>query len=162
MTHEEVLEQDAQHVADYGYMLQAVGDGPDDPNAWAYSIGLTDVAGHPEMIVTGRLYRGAALLRYAAEAVIDGDDFFVGDVIESPIGSARIEPVHVVHYDLDTFNNWHWLKEYGAIHAPELIALEIVMPGHAGPTLADSRSRLGTQLNRATRRPRNRDLRRSR
>jgi hypothetical protein len=156
-TYEEVHERQAERIAEHGYVIQPVGDGPDDPNAWAYTMGLLDIADHPEMIVTGMLNTGLVVLSALAEGVLDGDEVFLGDIIHTPFGHARIEPVHKVHYEINTFNSWHSLKESGAIDADELIALEIVMPGHRGPTLANPHSRLGgPQPNRAERRRRNR------
>ena len=157
MTHEEVLELDAQHIAEHGYLLQGVGDGPDDPTSWTYSMGLLDIAEHPEFVVAGAINRTHGVITALAEAVMDGDVFFVGDIIHTPAGVARIAPVHEVHYEIDTFNSWHSLKSCGAIQAEELIAMEIVMPRHHGPTLADPHSRLGGPApNRAERRRRNR------
>jgi hypothetical protein len=157
MTYEEVEEKQAERIAEHGYVIQPVGDGLDDPNAWAYTMGLLDVAAHPEMIVTGVLNTGLVVLSALAEGVLDGDEFFVGDHIETPFGAAHIAPVHDVHYEIDTFNSWHSLKTYGAIGAPELTALEILMPGRHGITLADPHSRIGGPApNRAERRRRRR------
>jgi hypothetical protein len=157
MTIEEVLDLDAQHIATHGYLLQAVGDSADDPNGWVYSVGLVDVADHPELVITGAPSRTGALLSTLAEAVLDGDVFSVGDTIVTPEGIARVGPVHNVQYDLDTFAHWHRLDEYGAIVALDLSAVQIVMPGHHGPTLSDPHARVGEPMpNRATRRRRKR------
>lgn len=163
---DDVLALDAARLEEHGFIVQAVGGGSPRParGEWAYTIGLLDRVGHPELIVAGPQWELAGeLVHEAAHWVLDdGVQLRPGDVIGSPPNQFRIGAVHRAQYDLDTFAMWHNLKSYGAIHAPQLEAVQLLMPRsllserhqHAQPNLAVPSARVGLQLphvNRARR-----------
>jgi hypothetical protein len=51
---EDAILLDAAAIAEYGYIMQGVMGDPDEGiPPWVYTVGLLDVADHPEMIVAG-------------------------------------------------------------------------------------------------------------
>ena len=166
MSHEELFEREAELIAEHGYIVRGVnGDGAH--KSWAYSIGLVDIAEHPELIVVG-VEAGFAmkLVQLLSEWVLDGDYFFVGDTIQlADQGIARIGSVHDIQYKLETFASWYALRALGAVHA-DLEALQIVLPSrlfcgthaHQQPLLDNPHARVGEIVypNRAERRRRKR------
>lgn len=153
---DDVIALAAARVAEYGFGVQAVagGDDPDrDPFSWAYTIGLLDGAGHPELVVAGvpRLTSGP-VLSAIAEAVLAGGRFDVGDEIElGDDGIAVVGAVHPVQYDLSTFAMWHNLRGAGSITTSTLEAVQIILPAELcpfrdeswQPVLADADARVG-------------------
>ncbi len=128
-TPEEVTAMDAETIAEHGYLLQAVGDSDVDFQSWIYTVGLLDLAGHPELIVAGApVGRLAPVISSIARAVVDGEVFAVGDTVSMPIGIGRVGSVHERHYELDTFAHWHALQDYGAVKADDIEAVQIVLP----------------------------------
>ena len=165
---EEVLASDAARIDEHGYVMMGVeGDADGVVQPWVYTIGLLDLAVHPELIVVGAEIDTAAwLLRLVAEKVLDGARFRAGDTIALPPGNARLRDVHEVHYDNGTFNMWHELRAYGAFDAPELTALQMMLPRSlfcpehrdSQPLLSDPRVCItGPRPNRAERRRRQRE-----
>ena len=49
---DDVLALDAAHIAEYGFINIGVDVEP-PATPWAYTVGLLDAAGHPELIVVG-------------------------------------------------------------------------------------------------------------
>lgn len=138
-TYAEVNASQAARIEEHGYTLQPVGNSDDDPTGWVYTIGLLDVAQHPELIVAGVNARlGAALLVTLASAVLDGDCFRVGERIDFGEGIARVGEVHPIQYKIDTFASWYRMQDYGAVRAEVLTAVQIVLP-HFGFGAARSR-----------------------
>ena len=166
---DDTLALDAAHIAEYGFMIQGVqGGGGDeaDRSPWAYTVGLLDAADHPEMIVAGvKMETGGALLSMLAHAVLEGERYEVGDTIDVGRGAARVGAVNEIQYELDTFNTWSNLQRYGTLQAPELEAVQIILPRtffcschrNSQPLLSDPAARVG-----ARRPPPNRALRRRR
>jgi hypothetical protein len=170
-TFEEVLAYEAAQLELERFLVQAVGS-PDPPHAanWAYTVGLLDRAEHPELIVVGTdVGVGTRLLRALGDAVLAGERFAPGEMIHINGEIARVGAVAPIQYTLDTFNSWHNLRSYGALHAPALEAVQIIVADVWSATpdllLADPSARVGSGRsaapNRATRRagsrrPRNR------
>jgi hypothetical protein len=134
---EDVIAMDAAHIERYGYTLIGVADparGDDDPASWVYTVGLLDRMDHPEFVIAGVPTRTSApILAALAGDVLDGERFLVGETIDLGDGIARVGAVHDVQYELDTFNMWHNLKHAGALQAPELVAVQIVLPAALCP-----------------------------
>jgi len=162
-TIEKIIERDARVIAERGYIVEGVDSGRED-TSWAYTVGLVDVAQHPELIVAGVEARFAmALVNHLAQWVLDGNRFHVGDEIElAGEDIATIGAVHAVQHELDTFAMWHRLHAAGVVHEP-LQACQVVLPivmfcashAHTQPVLADPTTRLGPpgeHANRAARR----------
>ncbi|MCU1430452.1 MAG: hypothetical protein JWL83_4452 [Actinomycetia bacterium] len=175
-TLEEVLERDAATIAEGGFVVQMVqgSDGEVDAPGWAYTIGLLDSAGHPELVAAGAdVKTSGRLLQALAGSVMDGERFEIGDTIRLGGDVARVGAVHNVQFRLDTFNMWHNLKSAGFLQAEELDAVQIVMPhgwfcaehGDRQPLLSNAHARVDVASippNRATRRARERSHRRNR
>jgi Domain of unknown function (DUF4262) len=149
---DDVLALDAAHIAEYGFINIGVDVEP-PAGPWAYTVGLLDAAGHPELIVAGApLARCGPILATLARAVLDDDERFeVGDRIALGRGDAVIGSVHDIQYVLETFNFWHNLADYGAIRSPALEAVQVLLPrgffcaDHRGaqPVLSDREARVG-------------------
>ena len=166
---EDAILLDAAAIAEYGYIMQGVMGDPDEGiPPWIYTVGLLDVADHPEMIIAGPSTESSArVLHMLAGRVLDGEQFFVGDNIDIGLGKASVGAVHDVQYELDTFNVWHQLQRIGAVEATELTAVQIFLPAEmfchehrdTQPVLADVDARVDGPLprpNRAERRRRRR------
>jgi Domain of unknown function (DUF4262) len=163
---EDVLALDAARIDEYGFVLVGVADPEDDHDPWVYTVGLLDAADHPELIIAGvATETSAAMLGSLARAALAGERFEVGDTIDLGQGGARVGAVHPVQYDLDTFNMWHELQDFGALEAAQLEAVQIVLSSaffcrnHRGsqPLLNDRGARVGSRPappNRAERRRR--------
>jgi hypothetical protein len=133
---EEVLADNAAVLARSGFMLQGVvgPGGIDDPGCWVYTVGLLDSATHPEMIIAGAsLNISSSVLSMLAQAAIGGERFAVGETIDLGEGIARVGAVHPIHYERDTFNVWHELRQRGDVRARKLSAVQIVLPGELSP-----------------------------
>jgi hypothetical protein len=167
---EDVLLLDAAAIAEYGYIMSGVTGDPDEGiPPWLYTVGLLDIADHPEMIVAGPPTESSArVVHMLAGRVIDGEQFMVGDVIDIGFGKAEVGAVHPVQYELDTFNVWHELQRIGAVEAAELTAVQIFLPDEMfcdehremQPVLADVAARVDhprRRPNRAERRRRRKD-----
>jgi len=168
---DDCLALDAAHIAEYGFMVVGVGSGDGDERhaPWAYTVGLLDAADHPELIIAGAsLHLAGAFLSGLARMVLDdGDRFEVGDEIDIEPGILRFGAVNDIQYALDTFNWWHNLAEFGAVHTFALEAMQVVLTpdcfceehGFAQVLLANSAARVGGRepfRNRAARRSKGR------
>jgi hypothetical protein len=150
---EDVLDDRATLLARDGFVLQGVvgPDGVDDPGCWVYTIGLLDIAAHPEMIIAGAsLETSAGVLSTLAASALRGERYAVGETIDLGEGIAHVGAVHPIQYALGTFNVWTQLQIRGAVRARELAAVQIVLPGELSPfgeaswqpVLADRRARV--------------------
>jgi Domain of unknown function (DUF4262) len=129
---DDVLALDAARIAEYGFMIVGVG-GPDgrddDPRSWAYTVGLLDAVGHPEMVIAGvPTETSGPLLSVLARSALEGERYDVGETIDVGRGAARVGLVNEIQYELDTFNMWHNLRSNGTLRTPELEAVQIVLP----------------------------------
>ena len=127
---DDVLALDAAHIAEYGFINIGVDVREPGGCPWAYTVGLLDRADHPELIVAGpSLETCGPILSTLAHAVLDdGERFEVGERIDLGRGDAVIGAVHEIQYVLDTFNFWHNLADYGAVHSTALEAVQVVLP----------------------------------
>ncbi len=166
---EESLARFAATIDEHGFMTVGVHGAPDgsggadDPD-WAYTVGLLDHAGHPELIIAGPAHDAAGrLLGQIGRRVLAGERFEAGDGLRIPEGVARFGEVHPIQYRLPTFAAWHGLAEIGVVRS-ELRALQVIVPtawfcpvhGAGQPQLALEHERVGVArpLNRAARRAR--------
>jgi hypothetical protein len=139
-----VLTLDAARIAEYGFIIVGVG-GPDgrddDPRSWAYTVGLLDAVGHPEMVIAGvSTETSGSLLSVLARSALAGERYEVGETIDVGRGAARVGAVNEIQYELDTFNMWHNLQRNGTLRTSELDAVQIArapIPGElaAAPDL---------------------------
>ena len=157
---------DAASLAEYGWIMSGVRSDPDAGiPPWLYTVGLLDVADHPEMIIAGVSTESSArILHILAGRVLDGEQFFVGDYIDVGLGKASVGAVHPIQYELGTFNVWHELQRIGAVDATELTAVQIFAPDELfcpehrdmQPVLADVDARVDTPRRRPNRAERRR------
>jgi hypothetical protein len=161
---DDTLALEAAEIAEYGFIVVGVGRPPNSPDVreWAYTVGLLDLADHPELIVVGPSFDiTGPLLNTLGRAAAEGERFHVGNTIQLGTDVARVGGVHPVQYRLDTFNAWHNLEAKGELRVGELEALQILVPStwfcahHAEvqPVLADPDVRVDAMptANRATR-----------
>jgi hypothetical protein len=161
---EDMLAHDAAIIEEHGYLVTGVGGG--EPPHWAYTVGLLDLFGHPELIVAGPHFEDAgALINAIGRSIREGRRFDVGDTWTSPPGTVRFGAVHPIQYRLGTFNVWFALEQRGYLQSTELEAIQAVAPTGsfcgcalcAQPDLSRPESRVGVaplSLNRSARRTR--------
>ena len=143
---EQVIGRIYDDIDDYGY---AVFDLPatDDRPPWAYTIGLIDECGHPEVSVIGESFaRAEALLDSIADGVLNGLEIPLDEDVVFDEIVYHVKPVEtpVLHGGL--FAAWRAYYDYlRDPPLPPLSALELC--------------RCGVQPNRAERRARRRHLR---
>ena len=128
-TRQEALEDLHAKVERYGWAIQYVeGEGPDTP--WAYTIGLTERYGHPELALVGfDPSPTSVVLNYLVERIAQGEKYAVGSTAALPHGLvARCGPVHPNQLKGGVFDGW--LEYYGAYARPKLgwQAVEVVLP----------------------------------
>jgi hypothetical protein len=142
-------------IAVDGYMLQGVVD--DEHRPWVYTVGLVDVAAHPELIIAGVEPETSAYVLNAVVAhVLAGCDFDVGSTALLSGWRIEVGAVHEIQYELDTFASWFQLHAAGAFEG-RLEALQLfVDDAPFQPDLSDPSARVGALVNRAARRRRRR------
>ena len=165
---EDVLALDAAGIQEYGFIVVGVSDDSDDVLPWAYTVGMLEETGHPELIMAGpQVESAAALLNEMGRQVLEGARFSVGDTFRSRTGLARVGAVHPVQYELSTFATWHGLRAHGHLEGDTLEALQVFAPtgwfcechAYIEPMLDDPGARVGLPLprpNRAARRAKRR------
>jgi hypothetical protein len=124
---DDTLALEAAEIAKYGFIVVGVRPPPRSPHAreWAYTIGLLDLADHPELITVGpSLDVTGPLLNSLGRAAAEGERLHVGDTIRLGSDVARVGGVHPVQYRLDTFNMWHNHEANGDLRVRELEALQ--------------------------------------
>jgi hypothetical protein len=105
-TREDLERRITGRIIEKGWSIQGVQrqDGRLD---WAYTIGLAQRFGHPELAVTGTCCPGCTttMLDQAAALVAAGRRLAVGDLLDlsSPL---RVGPVHPQQWDSDRFALW--------------------------------------------------------
>ena len=163
---EEMFAHDAAIIEEHGFLVTGVGEG--DPPHWAYTVGLLDRAGHPELIVAGpHVEIAAGLINQIGRPILEGRRFEVGDTWMSPAGTVRFGAVHPIQYRLGTFNVWLGLEQSGYLRSTHLEAIQVVAPVGSfcrcelcvQPDLSRPESRVGVaplRPNRAARRSRRR------
>ena len=153
------MDRMTETIARCGWAIQAVEEGAGNLG-YAYTIGLTEHSGHPELALAnieldttarvlnglGELVRaGRTLLPYTT-ATVDGLEF------------ALVE-VHGAHLRGEVFASWH--RIYGWLPSPPpLRVLEVLVPDELlcyehrgiGPYLAEATCRLWARPNGAARR----------
>ena len=83
-------------IREFGFMVQGVVNPPGERGQlveWAYTVGLLDAAGHPELVVVGpQLDRSGPLLQSMGRCVLEGARCEAGDRValgEDACASAR-------------------------------------------------------------------------
>jgi hypothetical protein len=129
---EEVLAENREMIREFGFMVQGVVNPPGEGGQlveWAYTVGLLDAVGHPELVVVGPQFeRSGPLLQWMGRCVLEGERCAAGDRIVLGQDRLRIGTVHPVQYELTTFNVWYELAEDGAIEPAALEALQVFVP----------------------------------
>jgi hypothetical protein len=115
MTHEQSLRRMDDVVAAHGWAIQGVeGSGHQPP--WAYTIGLIERFGRPELVVTDCTWPVAvALLNDLGDRVAAGARLTVGDVVRCDAGRvelATVHPGHLLHGLCASWTNYYeWRGE---------------------------------------------------
>ena len=91
------------HVRVHGWALIPVGDESDARRPWAYTVGLTETFGHPDLIVTDiRRESAVELIRRAVGWIDDGQL----DPVELERAHVRAVQVHRAQLVRDWFAVW--------------------------------------------------------
>jgi hypothetical protein len=129
---DDVTALDSVRIAENGWAVQAVvgSRGPDDgTDSWAYTVGLLDVADHPEMIMTGVAPSiASSVLSMLAGTAAAGERYLVDETIDLGGAVAVVGAVHDIQYELDTFSTWYRLASAGVLHSDTLEAVQIRLP----------------------------------
>jgi hypothetical protein len=163
---EDVLAADAAIIEEHGYLVTGVGES--EPPHWAYTVGLLDRVGHPELILAGPHFEVAgAIINHVGRQILDGRSFAAGDTLLTEHGVLRFGEVDPIQYRLSTFNVWFALAAHGFLEIRELRAIQLLAPADVicdcglcdQPDLSRPESRVGVaplRPNRAARRARRR------
>jgi len=163
------LDQLGRVIASHGWAVVAVEPSRHD-DGWAYTVGLSEGFGHPEIIVRGASPPMALdLVDQIAELVSAGHQFTPGDTIDldgpviARVGLIDVDLSHVPGGRFDA-----WFSYYARIgHAPPFSALQVLLPDGqhcchhqvaVGRLDVPPSSLDGYSGNRATRRARQRSI----
>jgi hypothetical protein len=126
---EEARRRLATLVRRYGWAIQGVEAGPRSA-PWAYTIGLSEMFGHPELVIAGAEVEAAAAgLNELAERVGSGERFEAGRrgilLLGAKVDVVPIEPVHLRRGLLAA-----WEDYYADLESvrPRLEAVQVVLP----------------------------------
>jgi hypothetical protein len=160
----------AKKIDTYGWAVEAV-EGDADFESWAYTIGLMEHFGHPELVITSLSAEDSCrILNVLGNHIREGRRFSAGEI--ALVGGIPVELVAVdpQQFEHGVFNIW--FDNYRALEDVfQLSALQVVLPrwlfcechGHHQPRLDQPEAVLGIpRLNRAQRRARRRPNRRGR
>lgn len=115
-------------IDDRGWFIQAV-DAGGDAAGWAYTIGLAERFGHPELVVVDPhcVRCGGNLLNAVAQEVAEGAAFRPDDAVYLDGRSvARIAAVHAEEWATDRFNGWLVYYDAQPWASPPARALQVV------------------------------------
>ena len=126
-TEEEVAELHGR-ILKWGFTMVSVGS--PQRRGWAYTIGLLDQKGHPELVVAGWPLPGAVrVLGEMAESVVAGRRYDVGGPEFSMRGTdLGVVCVHEEHLKRGLMNMWHTYYDGVGRFDLELRAMQIVLP----------------------------------
>jgi hypothetical protein len=115
----------ARKIDTYGWAIQGVeGSARNEP--WAYTIGLVEHFGHPELVVTSiSLEIAGLILNQLAEDIRARCRFVAGDGAIAAGVHVNFAAVHPAQFDFGVFNTW--FDHYRA-GGPELSALQVLLP----------------------------------
>ncbi|MGH9126996.1 MAG: DUF4262 domain-containing protein [Acidimicrobiales bacterium] len=121
----------AEKIATYGWAIQGVEGSPTNAQ-WAYTIGLVEHYGHPELVITSVAFETAAwILHELVAGVSDGQPLQAGARVV--VANVRLEvvAVHPRQFDHGVFNSW--FDQYRAFRdcGMELSALQVLLPAEA-------------------------------
>jgi hypothetical protein len=104
-TEQDLLDQTHARIAEHGFTMMMVGD---DRSSWAYSIGLLENFGHPELVVTGLDATSAsAVITGLAERIRDGERFTAASPDTTYMGwPVRFGEVHQSQWRHGRFAMW--------------------------------------------------------
>lgn len=108
----------------FGWALQGV----EGSRPWAYSIGLLERFGHPELVMAGvPLDAAAAMINALGDRIQAGEDFLEGDRIREGEVELEVGDVHPVHLTNGLVRQWE--EHYGRhreLAPPELWVLQVM------------------------------------
>lgn len=117
-------------IARYGWMVQHIGGGSIHEPPWSYTIGLSSVFDHPELVVVGLTPQASlTLLNDLGRRVANGGMFRAGALPENHDGTLGVTliEVHPVLWEGPLFAAWRDYYESRAM-APDQRALQVVLP----------------------------------
>jgi len=130
-TIEESFDRTRERIDDGRWQVLAVGYEEGVPPRWAYTVGLTELTGHPELVVTGRCCAGCAMreLNELAERIAAGDRWPIPTTnpIEVASGLAHLRAVLPGCWDTGWFAYWDEYYEHVGGAPPERTAA-LVLP----------------------------------
>jgi hypothetical protein len=133
-TEEEIQELIGFDIQFHGFHLQVV-TGDRRRSNWAYTVGLLERFGHPELIVTGRACAHCLglMLTDVGDRVSLGEHYVVGDETLSEGGAElRFGAVHPRQWSTDRFAVWHRHYARRPWPEPEPRALQLLWRNDEG------------------------------
>jgi hypothetical protein len=145
MTYEESLRRLDGVVASHGWAIQGVEADRHGP-PWAYTIGLIEHFGHPELVVTDCTWPVAVeLLNDVGDRVAAGARLAVGDTVRGDAGRVELAPVHPGHLQHGLCASWTSYYEWRGDDVGPLEVLHVVpVLGSSGDLRAMGRRDLST------------------
>lgn len=126
MTHQESMERMHAHVSSGSWALQGVEAG-EHQRPWAYTIGLVQNFGHPELvIIDGDLQDNAIILNQLSEWVREGDRFVPGMLIESDGCAIEFGTVHPSYVRHGLCASWSAYSDWTGADPGRLELLEVI------------------------------------
>jgi len=129
-TYDELLFDQYGKILKYGFTTVMI----ESPPLWAYTIGLVESFGHPELTVAGLpSCCSYSIIDPLTERIRDGERF---DTLSPPLtlewGTVRFADVHAAQWEKGRFNGW--LNYYGALdhELPDPDVLQVVWADTAG------------------------------
>jgi hypothetical protein len=108
----------------FGWALQGV----EGARPWAYSIGLTERFGHPELVMVGvPLDAAGAMVNRIGRRIAEGEDFLAGDRLFEGEIELEVGGVHSVHVASGLVRQWeeHYWR-HPEVAPPELHVLQLL------------------------------------
>ena len=156
------MERMHAHVASGSWALQGVEAG-EHQRPWAYTIGLMQHFGHPELVITDGAWReSAVILNQLGECVRQGDRFVPGMVVESDGSAIELGVVHPSYVRDGLCASWSAYYDWtgavpGSLEVLQVITMASTYCEHhqgmrAGLAVPGGFAMSGNRLNRMERR----------
>jgi hypothetical protein len=132
-TEEQFHEEIAHHIRETGWFVYGVEHDDRGPG-WAYTIGLSERYGHPELAVTGMCCFSCAgnMLNRAGRQVAAGRTLEIGEHLWLSPGALLVGAVHPDQWQGNRFSMWRRYYDDAGVEPPEAVALQLIWVDNEG------------------------------